>query len=204
MRMPSDETDWWPRFTLVTYSQPTGIPHGWDEELLATGAPDGLMVKAIYKLVLLEDPKAGPLVCFGSASPHQYICLNPRNKHIMDIVLSQPIETDNSIAKVVRSAWLVNTTLDQFIASARMVTARFPFDSEGAEDDYGADDDEDECSREDRLDDERTQAAAELVEALRRIDPAAVADPDSFWMTFRDDMQMGNYSAKDMLNSRHQ
>jgi|GraSoi_2013_60cm_1033757.scaffolds.fasta_scaffold261002_1 hypothetical protein len=40
----------------------------------------------------------------------------------------------------------------------------------------------------------------ELVGTLRRIDPAALADPDGFWMTVVADVQMGNYSTRDILN----
>jgi hypothetical protein len=56
----------WPCFTLVTCKAPTGIPHGWDAELLEKGAPDGLVCRAARELTLLEHPDAGPLVCFGT------------------------------------------------------------------------------------------------------------------------------------------
>ncbi|HEV2238365.1 MAG TPA: hypothetical protein VGR57_17020, partial [Ktedonobacterales bacterium] len=55
----------WPRFKLVTYSAPTGIPYGWDAELLAKGAPDGMFCKAAHALELLEAPGYGPIVSFG-------------------------------------------------------------------------------------------------------------------------------------------
>lgn len=35
--MSSNEMERWPRFKIVTYSAPTGIPNGWDAELLAKG-----------------------------------------------------------------------------------------------------------------------------------------------------------------------
>ena len=44
--MAEEQTAHWPRFTLVTYAAPTGIPHGWDAELLEKGAPDGLVCEA--------------------------------------------------------------------------------------------------------------------------------------------------------------
>jgi hypothetical protein len=59
----------WPRFTLVTYRAPTGIPNGWAAELLEKGAPDGLVSTAARELTLLEHPKAGALVCFGTTGP---------------------------------------------------------------------------------------------------------------------------------------
>jgi hypothetical protein len=184
MHMADEQTDRWPRFKLVTYSQPTGIPHGWDEELLELGAPDGLVVEAIPTLTLLEDPDVGPLVCFGIVNSEMYICLDPRSNHVVDIVVSKPVETDSSSANVIGSACLVNSTLGHFIAAVQTATARFPFDSEGAREDRGGAPTEDKWVRAERLENERFQAAEDLVASLRQIDPASVADPDGFWMTF--------------------
>jgi hypothetical protein len=54
-RMSAEQTDRWPRFRMVTFSQPTGIPNGWDEELLEKGVPDGLAYDAAHELMLIED-----------------------------------------------------------------------------------------------------------------------------------------------------
>jgi hypothetical protein len=93
--------------------------------------------------------------------------------------------------------WLVvNSTLGQFIASVQTVTARFPFDSEGTREDRGGAPTEDRWVRAERLENERVQAAEDLVTSLRRIDPASVADLDGFWMAFVADVQMGNYAVR--------
>jgi hypothetical protein len=64
---------------------PTGIPHGWDEELLEQGAPDGLAYKAAQELTLLDDPGSGPLVCFGISGIYGRLCLDPRTKQIVHV-----------------------------------------------------------------------------------------------------------------------
>ena len=61
--MAEEQSAKWPHFRRVTYSAPTGIPHGWDVELLDKGAPDGLVCTAARELILFEHPNAGPLVC---------------------------------------------------------------------------------------------------------------------------------------------
>jgi hypothetical protein len=81
------------------------------------------------------------------------------------------------------------------------VIARFPFDSEGTEPTRETEEPEDEWARADRLDDEQTQAAEELVETLRGIDPAAVVDQNGFWKIFVADVQMGDFTTSDVLGS---
>jgi hypothetical protein len=85
----------------------------------------------------------------------------------------------------------------------RAAIARFPFDCKGTETARQAEEREDEWAREDRLEDERTQAAEELIETLRSIDPAAVVDPNGFWMIFVADMQMGDFTTSAVFRSLH-
>jgi hypothetical protein len=45
-------------------------------------------------------------------------------------------------------------------------------------------------------------AVGEMEEALRVINPAAVADPNSFWMTFLDlDVRSGDYRTSEVVGS---
>ncbi|HEU5441019.1 MAG TPA: hypothetical protein VFU88_17160 [Ktedonobacterales bacterium] len=134
----------WPRFKLVTYSAPTGIPHGWDAELLAKGAPDGLVCEAQDTLTLLQDPGSGPLVCFGTAGRSEHLCLDPRTKHAVHILYGD-FRPHQIQPEVVGPAHLVGSSLDQFTAMVCAATGRFPFDS-----DLTAEAHEDEEARDER------------------------------------------------------
>lgn len=177
--------DRWPRFELVHFSTPTGIPHGWDQELVSKGVPKTGGYEATRDLVLIEIPDYGPLILFGVAGPSYSVCLSPHTGEVIGI-----LDVPGSCPH------LINSSLDQFTASVRAILGRFPYDSAGFEEERG---DENEWDRAGRLDAERTQAAEELVERLRAIDAAAVVDPDGFWMTFVADVQMGNYATKEVL-----
>src|SRR5260370_450420 len=189
----------WPRFTLVTYSAPTGIPHGWDAELLAKGAPDGLVIKAEHDLTLLEAPSYGPLMCFGTTGAHGRVCLDPRTQHVVHVEYGA-FQTGNPQAEVVGSPNLVGSSLEQLIEMVRAVTERFPFDSDLTWDDREGEADEEKEARDERLLNEWAQAVVDLAEILDRIDPAAFADPGEFWHTFVADVSMGNYSTEDILH----
>src|SRR5580765_2192554 len=102
--MSDAPTDRWPRFKMVTFSQPTGIPHRWDRELIEKGAPDGLVFGAAHELTLLEDPGSGPLVCCGIGGAGVNVCLDPRTGQVVEILCYPP-------AHVIRSALLVNSSL---------------------------------------------------------------------------------------------
>lgn len=191
----------WPRFTLVTYSAPTGIPHGWDAELLAKGVPDGLVCHAEDKLMLLEDPGTGPLVCFGTGGLYDRFCLDPRTKQVVCIGYGAfgSWRGGTPQPEVVGPADLVASSLDHFIALVRAATERFPFDSDLAVEERGEAAHEDEEAREERRFNERHRAAEELAETLDHIDPVAFADPGEFWHTFVADVGMGNYATERFL-----
>jgi SUKH-4 immunity protein len=195
--MAEEQTADWPRFTLVTYSAPTGIPHGWDAELLEKGAPDGLVCEAARALTLLEHPDAGPLVCFGTMGPDDYICLDPRTKQVV-LVVYGAFRTGDPQPRFVGPTWLVNSSLDHLIASIRAVTERFPFDSEVSG--KGRRGEEDEDDRDERLLNEWAQAVLELGEALDRIDSAHPVLGGEFWGDFLADVSMGNYASEYWLN----
>jgi SUKH-4 immunity protein len=197
--MSDEYLDRLPRFTLVTYSAPTGIPNGWDAKLLVQGAPDGLVCEAARELTLLEDPEAGPLVCFGSGHlANTYVCVYPRTKQVVSIFVHGPVGPGVPQPEVIRSSRLVNSSLDHFIAAVRAVTERFPYDSEVTG--KGLRGEEDEDNREERRFNEWTQAVLDLGETLDRLDPALSTTGSEFWGEFLADVGMGMYATKDFLN----
>lgn len=195
--MAEEQTVHWPRFTLVTYSAPTGISHGWDADLLEKGAPDGLICEAARELTLVEHPDAGPLVRFGRTGLNDYVCLDPRTKQVVSILYGA-FRTGDPQPEFVGSAWVVNSSLDQFIASIRAVTERFPFDSEVTR--KGRRGEEDEEARGERRFNEWAQAVLELGETLDRIDPAHPVLGGEFWHIFLADVSMGLYASEAWLN----
>jgi hypothetical protein len=106
------------------------------------------------------------------------------------------LDTDKSH---IGPAHFVNSSLDQFIASVRAVTERFPFDSEVTEKDRRGE--EDEETREDRRFKEWEQAVEELEETLHRIDPAVSTLGGAFWGNFLGNIGMGDYASEGWLNS---
>ncbi len=69
---------------------------------------------------------------------------------------------------------LVNSSLEEFRSSVKAVVDCFPFDV----------DDEDLL----------TSFVASLRATLGRIDSEALIDPDGFWRTFLDDVELGDYT----------
>ncbi len=127
--MDDDAMERWPRFELVRYSAPTGIPNEWDAELLEKGMPKGMMgrYRAAKKLTQLEDTDRGPLVVFGKEGRFQSVCLDPQTSQVVDVTYVD-VATPNLPAGVIGPTCVVNSTLDQFIGSMRAVIGSFPFD----------------------------------------------------------------------------
>jgi hypothetical protein len=202
--MKGDADPRWPRFTLVKYSHPTGIPSGWDEELLEKGAPDGINVGALKELMLLEDPASEPLVSFGTGGLYDRVCLDPRTNCVV-LIGYGALRVEETHPVVFGTAHFINSSLDQFIESVRVVTERFPYDTVSLKVPEHLDPYEWNLSDEDwdKLSAEHDQAANDLIEALRRIESAAVTE-QGFWTGFVDDVQMGNYATRYWRNpSRH-
>ncbi len=199
-RMPDNTVDRWPRFQLVTFSAPTGIPHGWDAELLRTGVPKSLLgrYEAASELTLLEVPNYGPLVCFGTTMLYGRVCLDPHMGGVVDIAYL-PTDTIHVRPGFVGLPGLVNASLDQFIDSVRAALDRFPFDSGNPVEDREWDDRAQAWAHVDQRFEEWDRAVEDMTATLRRIDPAAVADTDTFWRTFLDDVQMGDFASEDVL-----
>lgn len=197
--MPDDTPDVrrWPRFEMVTFSKPTGIPHGWDRELVSKGVPKDLLgaYQATHDLTLLEAQWGEQFVCFGVGGHDDYFCLNPRTEAVIDIVYVA-IGTINRVSGVQGSPIFVNSSLDRFIASVRAVVNRFPFESSNLAQTQGYEQDDPAKLWE--------LVSEELFEILRQIDPVAMADLDGFWMTFVSDVQMGDYSTEMILSDRNE
>jgi SUKH-4 immunity protein len=134
-------------------------------------------------------------VCFGITGLYGWVCLDPRTGQVVDLIYV-PVATTNLQAGVLRPAWLVNSSLEKFSASVRVVLDRFPFDRVSMRGNRDLED-----SEWDDLSNEWDHAADELEEALRAVDPAAVANRDSFWMTFLDDVRMGDFMTSEMLEA---
>ncbi len=173
----------WPRFELVTFPEPTDFPRQLAAPLLERGAPKKLLVqgyRAEDRLTLLDAPPYGQFVQFAKIGYSYSMCLDPRTGQVV-VIFSVPGGSPS----------LVNSSLEQFIESARFVIGRFPFD--GGDGAAGNDIDIDS------LYDKWQTIADELAEPLRQIDPVAFADENGYWRTFLDDVAIGDYSTSDVV-----
>ncbi len=183
----------WPRFEMVHFPEPTGIPHGWDKEMLRNGVPKEFLglYDAAPTLTLLTVQDDRQFVCFGTSGDDNHLCLDPLTGAVVEII-DVATATPYKSSGVHGSPIFVNSRLDQFIAAVHAVVARFPFE-DGVPDQ--------EWDREDGdLITPWAQSANELLETLSRIDPVAMADRRGFWMTFVSDVLIGDYSVESVLN----
>jgi SUKH-4 immunity protein of toxin-antitoxin system len=203
--MPDTSVDRWPHVELVTFSAPTGIPFGWDNELVNKGVPKDLLgtYNAAHELTLLEVPDYGPLVCF-SITGEDRLCQDPHTGAIVYIGYMPAGIVDLRPGFLVGPPGLVNSSLDQFIASVRAVVERFPFYNLDTGEGDDLDDPASARARAEQHDSEVDRAAEDLTEILRSIDRAAVADETTFWWSFVFDVQMGDFATEDVLRDRGQ
>jgi hypothetical protein len=167
---------------LVTFAESPGIPRELAAPLLERGVPKAMLglYRAANALTLLEGSGGRQLVCFGSVAYSQRACLDPQTGAVVALMDTRR-GGDNEVVGV------VNSSLEQFIASVSAVLNRYPFDRPQAKGES------DESSL-DRTSAELDRAADDLKKALSAIDPAAMEDPGRFWLDFIDDVQMGDYS----------
>lgn len=170
---------------LVTFSQLPGTSNESAVPLLERGVPKEMLgyYRAESELTLLELPGGRQFVCFGLLGYSDRVGLDP---HTGEVVALLDMRGDGS-------KWAerpINSSLEQFIASVSAVLNRYPFDNpqtkEESDDRYL-----------DRSRAELDRAVTDLRMALRAIDPTAMDDPDGFWMTFLDDVKMGDFSSAD-------
>ena len=169
---------------LVTFVAPDGIPLELVAPLHERGVPKAMLgrYEATSALTMVETPRRGHLVCFGTVMGSYRVCLDPHTGEVLEIIDGPPGDE--------WAEWLINSTLEQFITSVSAVLNRYPFDSpQGKE--------ESDDSYLDRTRADLDRATDDLKVALSVIDPTAIADPDGFWMTFIDDVRMGNFSNAD-------
>lgn len=196
----ADRGDRWPRFEMVAFPAPTGVPHGWDAELLREGVPKALFgaYEAASELTPLEVSGYGQVVRFGSSGFYGSVCLDPRTGAVVYVRSYAPDRTIDPARAYPGPPVFINSSVDQFTASVRATLARFPFDRGDAERESREGGDRDEI--EGAIAEEWDRAADELEATLGTLDPAAVADPDAFWMTFLDDVRIGDYATDDILS----
>jgi hypothetical protein len=202
--MPDAEVDRWPRLQLVTFTAPTTISHGWDAELLSQEVPTSFIGHAFHaanEQGVLATPEDGQFICFGTTGLFGKMCLDPRSGAVVEIACA-PARGADRVGTVVGHPDFVNSSVAQFTASVRAVFARFPFDSGHTEDDQDGGSCAEDWARADKLDQEWDQAVEDLTEVLRRIDPAAMADEDTYWRTFLDGEQMGDFETSKILGNR--
>ena len=75
---------------------------------------------------------------------------------------------------------IVNCDLGRFCECVRLVIDRFPFYSASATSDV------------------RIAVRESLEAIIQEVDPEALIDPHGFWMTFLDDVEIGDFSTEDV------
>jgi hypothetical protein len=169
-----------PAFELAVFdeSSPVSAIAGMQPEVRAalyrTGVPKDLFggrYTAVDDLTVRDAPGFGRVVQFGSVMQDDPICVDPATGQVLEL------------PHVSHAAPLVvNSSLNAFTETVRVVLERFPYYDEDAEFE------------------EIRAVAHELGDLIRRIDPVAMAT-DQFWSTFVDDVEMGDFATED--NERH-
>jgi len=156
----------WPSFVLVTVKVSPDMPLG--VQVLATrGVPRRIIgheFVALPEAQFVADDSGGTLVAFGSCGLRGVICLDPSDGSVVHVPSPSAPERHP-----------VNSSIEKFIESSAAVIQRFPF--------YCDDDNSDQWET----------VAGELATTLGDID-SATALHNSFWVTFLDDVRMGDYS----------
>jgi len=160
------ETDRWPTFELVTLRIAPDLPSA--GQVLATpGVPKriiGREFSALSEARLVTIESGRELIAFGSSGLRGVVCLDPANGTIVHV----PTLDRSQINPV-------NSDIDRFTACVAAVIERFPFYSD--DDEFGL----------------WEAVGDELAEMLARIDETT-ATHNCFWVTFVDDVRMGDYS----------
>jgi SUKH-4 immunity protein len=167
---------------LITFAASAGISQEWAAPFRERGVPKALLgrYEAASALSVVETPRRGHLVCFGTVMGSCRVCLDPPTGEVLAILAGPPRDE--------WAEWSINSTLEQFIAAVGAVLNRYPFNRPQGKN-------ESDESYLDRTRAELDRAADDLKVALNAIDPAAIEDPDGFWRTLIDDVQMGNFSS---------
>lgn len=167
----------WPRYEAATFSGWDSVPDEFRDSLLAAGLPSSLFGRRYTTLeepVLVEDGFEGPLVRFGQTMLFGGIYWDPSSGQVREH-LDRPGMPPLVVG-------IVNTTLEQFASTAKVVIELFPYYDNAAQ-------------LEDRM-----RAAAKISAAIEQIDDGALS-PDTFWSTFVDDVVAGDFATDDVVGS---
>lgn len=140
--------------------------------LFVAGVPRcfiGRRYTADTTLTLLPRGGGEPLARFGSSGLADAMCV--------DVTTGRVVEIINSPAA---KPLFVNTSIEQFTRTVKVLVDRFPYYGQEAPD-YEID-----------------QVADELQDLITRIDPEASL-PDRYWSTFVDDARIGDLSTEAIL-----
>jgi len=182
--MSDDKAKGRPQFKLVQFLESNGIPIQLARPLLTIGVPEeafGLYHVAEH-LTVLESPRYHQIISFGVQGFYN-VCFVPETSAVV-VEYRYP---NGGIA-----SQIVNTTLEQFNASVLAVYNRFPFDSWDQGNPLDAFDDFDQLNKEWAI------AATDLRKVLQEIDPVS-NDPQGFWVSFTEDIMIGDYFTRDIL-----
>jgi hypothetical protein len=137
--------------------------------LFIDGVPKGFIGRRYAiapKLTLLAYKEEKRLLRFGSSGLADSICV--------DLMTGYVVEVINAAGAPLL---FVNTSLEKFTQTVKVVLGRFPYYVEGS------------------TDDEIHAVADELLRMISGIDPEAVV-PDRYWSTFIDDVEIGDLSTE--------
>jgi hypothetical protein len=162
----------WPHFELVTFPEPVGVPHDLVAPLIDKGVPRDLLgrYRAASELTLLQNAHLGRLICFGRTMQTDSMCFHPTSGAIFWIV-----DVPGGLE------WLVNSRLEQFLASVKVVIERFPFYDVGSDLHL------------------RERVGMDLTESISDIDPQALSTANGFWQTFIDDVVSGDFATQEVV-----
>jgi hypothetical protein len=156
----------WPAFELVTLGVASGLPS--EAQILATrGVPRRIIgheFTALSEAYLVAAESGQNLIAFGSSGLRGIVCLDPASGAVVHVPNPDGPQRNP-----------VNTSIDMFTECVAAMIERFPF--------YGDDDESDLWE----------SVADELAETLEGIDEATGAH-NCFWVTFVDDVRMGDYA----------
>lgn len=170
--MASDDTSAsWPRLRWVTFPQFDGMSPGINEVFARPGIPAGMLggEYAAAGELSVMEIPGREPLVRFGETKSGDICVDPNSGEVFEVT-----------GKFRTRACMANASICQFVQSVQVVIKAFPF-----------------YSMESDLD-ERIVVASKLTEAIRRVDSSAIY-PDSFWSTFIDDVEIGDYATEEVL-----
>lgn len=109
----------WPKFELAVFSGWDDVPPEARDGLMRVGVPKnslGMLYRASEEPVSVQVPGYGELIRFGNAGLSGGVYMDPSSGHIVEL-----IDHPRAVPR------LVNTTLEQFVATIKTVIDLFPF-----------------------------------------------------------------------------